>query len=246
MDYRELPMLKEVEIPYYVQMYDIIYELICNQQLKEGDTLPGENILAVHWNVSRSTVRMAIRKLEEDGFIYKMQGKKTTITGQLSRAQGGLQYISNPCISSCIESVTRVEKSITIQSSGKLVARLLGIDQEQKLLNAVVVNMRYFAGEEHVATSLTIIPVMKLEELGIALDNREQIEETASRTVYEKATRSRISISAMEWSEEEIDKPKCPIIIVLDDVLYEEENTLSYHKYWMDSNWYRFSLDRKL
>ena len=73
MDCREMPKLAELNIPYYVQIYDIIYQLIQEEKLKEGDTLPGENILADYWNVSRSTVRMAVRKLEEDGYIYKMQ-----------------------------------------------------------------------------------------------------------------------------------------------------------------------------
>ena len=68
MDYKEMPLLKEMNIPYYVQIYDIIYQLIQENVLQEGDTLPGENILAEYWNVSRSTVRMAVRKLEEDGY----------------------------------------------------------------------------------------------------------------------------------------------------------------------------------
>ena len=85
MDYKEMPQLGDLNIPYYVQIYDIIYQLIQDEKLKEGDSLPGENILAEYWNVSRSTVRMAVRKLEEDGYIYKMQGKKTTVTGQLAR-----------------------------------------------------------------------------------------------------------------------------------------------------------------
>ena len=28
MDYKEMPLLKEMNIPYYVQIYDIIYQLI--------------------------------------------------------------------------------------------------------------------------------------------------------------------------------------------------------------------------
>ena len=64
MDYKEMPQLGDLNIPYYVQIYDIIYQLIQDEKLKEGDSLPGENILAEYWNVSRSTVRMAVRKLE--------------------------------------------------------------------------------------------------------------------------------------------------------------------------------------
>ena len=116
MDCREMPKLAELNIPYYVQIYDIIYQLIQEEKLKEGDTLPGENILADYWNVSRSTVRMAVRKLEEDGYIYKMQGKKTMITGQLARDREGFQHIANPCFKCCVDQITKTEYTFHVQN----------------------------------------------------------------------------------------------------------------------------------
>ena len=145
MDYKEMPLLKEMNIPYYVQIYDIIYQLIQENVLQEGDTLPGENILAEYWNVSRSTVRMAVRKLEEDGYIYKMQGKKTMVTGRLARNKDGLQHISNPCISSCIDTITKVEAVISVQNGGRLIGDLLGYNG--KVFTAVAVDMKYYVGE---------------------------------------------------------------------------------------------------
>ena len=82
-DCRTLPLLRKLNIPCYIQIYDIVYEMISNGILKEGDTIPGENAMAAYWNVSRSTIRLAVRKLEENGLIYKMQGKKTTVTGKM-------------------------------------------------------------------------------------------------------------------------------------------------------------------
>ena len=96
MDYRDMPMLKDIDTSYYVQIYDIICQLIQSGELKEGDVLPGENIMAEYWNISRSTVRMAMRRLAEEGYIYKMHGKKSTITGQMTRQEEGLQRIFNP------------------------------------------------------------------------------------------------------------------------------------------------------
>lgn len=45
MDYKEMPLLKEMNIPYYVQIYDIIYQLIQENVLQEGDTLPRPSVL---------------------------------------------------------------------------------------------------------------------------------------------------------------------------------------------------------
>lgn len=243
MDYREMPLLKEMNIPYYVQIYDIIYQLIQDGMLKEGDTLPGENILAEYWNVSRSTVRMAVRKLEEDGYIYKMQGKKTMITGQLARDKDGLHHISNPCVSSCVDTITGVEAVISVQNGGRLIGDLLGYNG--KVFTAVAVDMKYFVGEAYVASSVAIIPVLHLEKEGIAIDDEEGIKEMALSGIYKRAGRSRLSMSAVEWSEEVQDQPSCTIVIVMDEVFYEDEGPLAYHKYRMDSNWYRFTMDRR-
>lgn len=243
MDYKKMPLLRDLKIPYYVQIYDIIYQMIQDGQFEEGDTLPGENILAEYWNVSRSTVRMAVRKLEEDGFIYKMQGKKTMITGQLARNKDGLHHISNPCIGSCVDTITRVEAVTEVQNGGRLIGDLLGYNG--KILTAVAVDIKYFVGEAYVAASVAIIPVLRLEQEGIAIDDDERIREMALSGIYQRAGRSQLSMSAVEWSGETQNHPNCAIMIVMDEVFYEDEVPLAYHKYRMDSNWYRFNMDRR-
>lgn len=102
-DCRTLPLLRELNIPCYIQIYDIMYEMISNGILKEGDTIPGENAMAAYWNVSRSTIRLAVRKLEEDGLIYKMQGKKTTVTGKMECSRRGITQIVHPCLAGCLQ-----------------------------------------------------------------------------------------------------------------------------------------------
>lgn len=243
MDDKKLQPLKEMDIPYYVQIYDSIYQMIRDGRLKEGDSLPGENILARHWGVSRSTVRMAVRRLEEDGYIYKTQGRRAMITGQLARNKDGLHHISNPCISSCLGTVTRVDAIITVQNGGRLVSELLGCGG--KTFTAVAVNMKYFAEEVCVASSVAIIPVLRLDEEGIAVDDQERIKELALSGIYGRAGRSRLSMSVLDWSEETDGQLCCPTVIVMDEVFYEEEVPLSYHKYRMDSSWYRFAMDRR-
>ena len=244
MDYKEMPLLKEMNIPYYVQIYDIIYQLIQENVLQEGDTLPGENILAEYWNVSRSTVRMAVRKLEEDGYIYKMQGKKTMVTGQLARNKDGLQHISNPCISSCIDTITKAEAVISVQNGGRLIGDLLGYNG--KVFTAVAVDMKYYVGEAYVASSVAIIPVLRLEQEGIAIDEEEKLKDLALSGLYKRAGRSSLSMSAVEWTEEVAGQPQSPVRIVMEEVRCEDEAPCAYQKYRMDSKWDRFTLDRRL
>ena len=86
---------------------------------------------------------------------------------------------------------------------------------------------------------------MQLEKRGIDIDNEERLKEFAVRELYQEAERSQVSMSAVEWAEIAVDQPECPIVIIMDEVLFQNEEPLSYHKYRMDSNWYRFVLERK-
>lgn len=243
MDDKDMPLLPEENIPYYVRIYDTIYQLIQDGVLKEGDTLPGENILAKRWNVSRSTVRAAIRKLEEDGYIYKMQGRKTMITGQLARNKHGLHHMSNPCLSCCVGAVTQVEILVSIQNGGRLIGDLLGYGE--RIFTVVSADLSYFVGDTCVATSVAIIPLSRLEKEGIAVDDIDKLKELALTGIYQSASRSHLSMSAVRWSGESQELLCCQVGIIMDEVFYEGETPLAYHKYRMDSNWYRFSIDRK-
>lgn len=242
MDFKDMPLLREENIPYYVQIYDIIYQLIQEGRLKEGEALPGENLLAEYWNVSRSTVRAAVRKLKEDGYISKMQGKKTVVTGHLARSRDSLNHISNPCLCCCAEAVTRVEAAFSLQAGGRLIGDLLGYGGQ--IFAAVVVDLSYFAGESCVATSVAIIPAALLEEKGILADDTEGLRELALSGLYQQSDRSRLSMSAVEWPKESSDGLSCSVCIVMDEVFYQGSRPLAYHKYRMDGNWYRFAVER--
>lgn len=66
-------MEKQKEIRYKI-FYNKLIEEIKNGQLKNGDKLPSERNLCEMHNISRTTVREALRKLEEEGYILRKQG----------------------------------------------------------------------------------------------------------------------------------------------------------------------------
>jgi GntR family transcriptional regulator of arabinose operon len=51
-----------------------------NGKYSPGDVLPSENYLCDKVNVSRSTVRQAIKELENDGMVYRVKGRGTFLS----------------------------------------------------------------------------------------------------------------------------------------------------------------------
>jgi GntR family transcriptional regulator len=66
---------KDSEIPYYLQIYGELKDRIETQAYKPNEMLPSENELAEEFNVTRITVRNAIKRLKDEGKIYTKKGK---------------------------------------------------------------------------------------------------------------------------------------------------------------------------
>jgi GntR family transcriptional regulator len=68
-----------------LSLRDEVLELIGATALTPGDRLPTETWLATHFGVARSTVREALKRLEEEGLVDAVQGK-----GRFVSAMGAL------------------------------------------------------------------------------------------------------------------------------------------------------------
>ena len=67
-------------IPRYIQLRDILKELINTQKLLPGDQIPSENELSSAFNISRMTVRQAIQELMREGIVTIRRGEGTFVS----------------------------------------------------------------------------------------------------------------------------------------------------------------------
>ncbi len=80
----------------YLQLLDIITQQITAKKLEPGDMLPSENEFCEAYHISRTTVRQALRELEEQGLITRKRGLGTYVTEQkVSRHLGNLYSFSD-------------------------------------------------------------------------------------------------------------------------------------------------------
>lgn len=72
---------RNLPIPLYFQLKQILLAQIETNALKAGDALPTEQQIQDQYNLSRTTVRQALSELEEEGRIVRQQGRGTFVTG---------------------------------------------------------------------------------------------------------------------------------------------------------------------
>jgi len=68
----------------YVRVCQQIFDsIIMSSEYAENSPLPSERFLCEKYHVSRSTVRQALEKLQDDGYIYTIRGNGSFIKPQV-------------------------------------------------------------------------------------------------------------------------------------------------------------------
>ena len=72
-------LTKETGMPFYRQIQHLIRHRIASGEYQPGTQIPSENELCRLLNVSRITLREALRELVGEGLLVKIQGKGTFV-----------------------------------------------------------------------------------------------------------------------------------------------------------------------
>lgn len=79
------PLHNEAGVPLYRQLAETLRRQIESGALSDQEPLPPERELALRYEVSRDTVRKAIRLLDEEGMLYSDHGRGTFVTSSSMR-----------------------------------------------------------------------------------------------------------------------------------------------------------------
>ena len=78
----------------YQHVYSQIRGFISSEKWPLGETIPSENELVDYFNVSRITIRSALRLLSDDGLIVRKRGKGTVVTSSMPQADNCFESLS--------------------------------------------------------------------------------------------------------------------------------------------------------
>lgn len=71
---------RDSKVPLYYQLTELLLESIRRGDLEPGDMLPTEQQLQEQHDLSRTTVRQALRELELEGLVTRYRGRGTFVT----------------------------------------------------------------------------------------------------------------------------------------------------------------------
>jgi len=88
-----LDILKHDKRPLYLKIKEHIENLIDQEIYEAGDKLPSETSFAKELDVSRASLREALRVLEKEGKIIKSQGVGTFVSKPIPRFKRGIEEL---------------------------------------------------------------------------------------------------------------------------------------------------------
>ncbi len=77
--FQEQTLDKTRPIPLYDQLKNLILDMIAHNQLNAGDLLPTEQEFCHIFNISRTTVRLALSELVHEKKLYRIKGRGTFV-----------------------------------------------------------------------------------------------------------------------------------------------------------------------
>ena len=239
-----LPSPLRTDVQLYVQVYDVLYNLIHSGAGKPGDLIPGEVALAAHFGVSRGTVRQAIQYLEEDGLLTKHQGRGTEITDRSLRSIGGLQNFSDVCRAFCTVPITSTRVTWTISGCGGWLSEQLHLSKGTLMVNFDII---YFVGpEESVALSQRLVPAVWLERCSIDPSSPCEMERFATELVPQLAAHSQSELMIQTKPMPEISRSGEIPYFSLSELVYDGENrAVGHFKNYLRGDSYRLYLGRR-
>jgi len=77
---------RDSPVPLYFQLAAVLEHEIISGRWRPGDRLPSEIDVCAHFEVSRTTLRQALGRLEQEGLILRQKGRGTFVSGARPRS----------------------------------------------------------------------------------------------------------------------------------------------------------------
>ena len=225
-------------MPSYIPIYNQLYEDIVNGVYEKGSLLPSEHLLAEKYHVSRNTLRQALTILNQDGYIYKKQGKGTFVS--YDRAKKQADKIYNFLSEDALEKITDIRIDYNMGLPTKIAQIKLQLADGEEVLAS---NNVYVGENDPIGQSFLQIPLDVLAENQIDTGNEEQLLEFMNKGLYRLAAGSEMSVQLMEADEQVVPflkiEPGTPVLHFEQLLFDKKQKPYARIKYYFCSGKYQ-------
>ncbi|MEX2548971.1 MAG: GntR family transcriptional regulator [Nitriliruptoraceae bacterium] len=174
-------------LPLYVQLKEALLDEIRDDGLQPGDRLATEGEIEDRFGVSRTTVRLALQALAQDGVVERIQGKGTFLCPPQISHRPALTSFTENMLSQGLTPSRRVLEMETRDAPDPVLSalRMRGSDRRCRFLRRLLL-----ADGDPVAVAETWLPVRFVGEEHETL-SREALEE---HSLYELLAQSPIAL----------------------------------------------------
>lgn len=233
-------VLKDSEVPLYLQVAEWIRENIYKGELTTGDRVPSENQIMERLGVSRGTVKKAVSMLVKEGLLIQVQGKGTFVKSEnISYSLGeGLLSFAESLESQHLKFQTRMITS-RVEAASKLVAsklriaagapilyleRVRSVEGEKVMLIENRINLEYCPGIETVDfNSNNLFPT---------------IEKLSGRKISFSESRYAAKIIGAERGHYLEVSDDAPVLHLEQLVFFQQEMPIEFGNVWLKSDKY--------
>ena len=168
---------KDNPIPLHYQIKEILQEMIENEVLKPGESIPTERELCEIQGVSRMTVNKAIMSLVNEGLIYREQGKGTFVsTAKVNHEISQLKGFTEQMKENGVVSKTKILSFKVIDATKQHKSELKMPENENKIIE---IKRLRFSNEEPIAIEIAWLPYYLFNDM-----TRDMIEDKSLYGIF--------------------------------------------------------------
>jgi GntR family transcriptional regulator len=149
------PLQARAPIPLYHQLRRLIQRRIEGGRILPNRPIEPEWRLSERYQISRTTVRQALKELESEGLIYRIQGKGTFVSGpKISHRFVTMTSFTEECIAKGLKPGARVLEARLIPAT-RAMMQALALEKGEKVFR---LSRLRFANGKIVGWNLSLVP----------------------------------------------------------------------------------------
>ncbi|MBU6113437.1 GntR family transcriptional regulator [Mammaliicoccus lentus] len=229
-------------LPLYKRVANQIKEDIVSYGLTGGDMIPSEQKIADTYNVSRVTVRQAIKLLTEKDILYSVQGSGTYIKGQK------IEYdIFN--VQSFTAEMSEMNKNFInkilnfqLKTPSPYIQEILDLSEDDKIF--FVERLRYTNNEPYILEE-SYLPASIFPDLSIEVMENSLYEYIKDKNLTIKERKSEISPTMPNENTKKLLRLEddVPILIMNNLSMFQDTTKFEYTKIYFNPNKYTFKFN---